>query len=196
MNTAMHGGNTLSGNTENGGGWRGSRWRIAAWTTAALILLLPLVAMQFTNEVNWALGDFIIAGILLFGALGVYEIATRKTGNTAYRAGVGLGVVATLLLLWGNAAVGITDTAADAMYLGVAAIGIIGIIIARFRSDRAARTMFAAALAMVLVAVIALVAGMVAPHNSAFGVLGITGFFMVLFIGSAWLFREAARGNP
>ena len=32
-----------------------------------LILLLPLITMQFTDEVIWNLADFIVAGILIFG---------------------------------------------------------------------------------------------------------------------------------
>ena len=31
----------------------------------ALILSLPLVAMQFTDEVVWSLADFVLAGALL-----------------------------------------------------------------------------------------------------------------------------------
>jgi len=65
MNTDMLGGKTMAGNTENGGGRRGSRWRIAAWAAAALLLLLPLVAMQFTDEVVWDVADFAFAGALL-----------------------------------------------------------------------------------------------------------------------------------
>ena len=38
---------------------RGSVWRIAAWGLAGLILLLPLVAMQFTDEVEWTASDFV-----------------------------------------------------------------------------------------------------------------------------------------
>jgi hypothetical protein len=41
--------------TSDGSGRRGSRWRLAIWGTAALILLLPLLAMQFTDEVAWDL---------------------------------------------------------------------------------------------------------------------------------------------
>jgi len=43
----------MAKNTENGGGRRGNRWRIAIWGSAAFLLLLPLVAMQFTGEVVW-----------------------------------------------------------------------------------------------------------------------------------------------
>ena len=56
----------------------------------AFILILPLVAMQFTDEVVWDLADFIVAGALLVGTGLTFELAARMTGNTAYRAAVGL----------------------------------------------------------------------------------------------------------
>jgi hypothetical protein len=172
-----------------------SRWRRAAWAAAALILLAPLVAMQFTDEVNWTVSDFVFAGALLFGSLGAYELAARRAGNTAYRAAVGVALAAAVLLLWGNGAVGITDSAADAIYAGVPAVGIIAAVVARFQPHGMARAMFATALAQALIGVIALAAGMVPAYNSAFEILGITAFFAALFIGSALLFREAARGT-
>jgi predicted Na+-dependent transporter len=55
----------------------GTRWRIVIWGTAAFLLLLPLIAMQFTNEVNWDETDFVVFGAMLFGACGVYELAAR-----------------------------------------------------------------------------------------------------------------------
>jgi len=91
--------------------------------------------------------------------------------------------------------VGITDSDADLMFLWVPAVGIIGAIIARFQPRGMARAMFATALAQALVAVIALIAGIVPAYNSAFEVLGITGFYVALFVGSALLFRHAARGR-
>ena len=35
--------------------------------TVALLLLIPFIAMQFTNEVKWSLPDFVAAGVLLLG---------------------------------------------------------------------------------------------------------------------------------
>jgi len=50
----------MTGNAGNGTGWRGNHWRIVGWGTATIMLLLPLIAMQFTDEVNWDVSDFII----------------------------------------------------------------------------------------------------------------------------------------
>ena len=79
--------------------------RIALVT--AFILLMPLVAMQFSAEVDWNLFDFVVAGTLLFGSGLTYELIASKAGNTAYRAAVGVAVAAALLLVWINLAVGI-----------------------------------------------------------------------------------------
>ena len=168
---------------------------MAAWAAAALILLAPLVAMQFTDEVSWTVSDFVFADVLIFGALGAYELAARRAGNTAYRAAVGVALATAVLLVWTNAAVGITDGTADTLYTAVPAVGIIGAIVARFHPRGVARAMFATALAQALVGVTALIAGIVPAHNSAFEILAITAFFAALFIGSALLFREAARGT-
>jgi hypothetical protein len=59
--------------------------------------------------------------------------------------------------------------------------------------DGMARALFATALAQASVAVIALIAGMCQyPGGSAVEILGLNGFFVALFVGSA-LFRYAAR---
>ena len=65
----------MAGNPENGGRRRVSRWRIAAWAVAALILLLPLVAMEFTDEVVWEVTDFAVFGALLVGVGVTFELA-------------------------------------------------------------------------------------------------------------------------
>jgi len=185
-------------NAEGGGGGRGSFWRIAPWAIAALLLLLPLVAMQFTNEVVWDETDFIVFGAMLFGACGAFELAARMTGNIAYRAAVGVAVAAAFILVWINLAVGIIgseDNSANLMYGGVLAVGIVGAIVARFQPNGMARALAATALAQASVAVIALVAGMGYPASPPLEILGVNAFFAALWLLSAWLFRRAARLN-
>ncbi len=187
----------MTGNTENGGRRRRNRWRIAAWAAAALIMLLPLFAMQVTDQVVWDVTDFAVLGALLVGAGVTYELAARKTGNTAYRSAVGVALAAAFILVWVNGAVGIIGTEhddANLMYGGVLAVGIIGAIIARFRPHGMARALFATALAQVLVAVIALIAGFGSTGPTwPLDILVSTGFFAALWLLSAWLFRKAAR---
>jgi hypothetical protein len=187
----------MAGNTENGGGRRGSRWRIAVWGTAAFLLLLPLVAMRFTNEVNWDETDFMVFGAMLAAACGTCELAARMTGNSAYRAAVSVAVAAAFILVWMNLAVGIIgteDNPANLMFGGVLAVGIVGAVIARLQPQGMARALVVTALAQALVAVIALIAGLGSTGPGWPGdVLSLTGFFTALWVGSALLFRKAAR---
>ena len=181
--------------TRNGGG--GSRWRIAGWGTAALLLLLPAVAMQFTDEVNWDGADFAFAAALIVATGGTYELAARKIGNYAYRAAASVALAAAFILIWLNLALGIIgteDDPANLMYGGVLAVGIVGAVIAQFQPHGMARALFATALAQVLVGAVALIArlGATGPTWPA-NILGLTGLFAALWLLSAWLFRKAAR---
>jgi hypothetical protein len=165
----------------------------------AFILMLPLLAMQFTEEVVWDLTDFAVAGALLFSAGLTYQLIARKTGNVGYRAAVGVAVVAALTLVWVNLAVGLIgseENPANLMYFGVLAVGIIGAMIARLQPHGMARALFATALAQALVAAIALIAGLGLPWTGPAEILLLNGFFVALFAGSAWLFWRAAHGRP
>jgi len=73
----------------------------------ALILSVPLIAMRFTDEVNWGFADFAVAGALLVSAGLTFVWVAGKTGNIAYRAAIGVAVAAALLLVWIELAVGI-----------------------------------------------------------------------------------------
>jgi hypothetical protein len=189
----------MAGNAENAGGRRGRFWRIAPWVIAALTMLLPLVAMQFTDEVVWDEIDFAVIGAMLFCACGACELAARMTGTVAYRAAVGVAVVAAFILIWINLAVGIIgseDNPANLMYGGVLAVAILGGLIARFRPHGMARALAATALAQAFVGVIALVAGLGSTGaNWPRVIIVLTGFFSALWLLSAWLFRRAARGR-
>ncbi len=94
-------------NTENRSDWFSNKQSIAIWGSVVIILLIPLVAMQFTDEVNWGLMDFIVAGALLSLAALAYGLASRKLTNIKYRAAVGIAILAVLLIVWIDLAVGV-----------------------------------------------------------------------------------------
>jgi hypothetical protein len=71
-----------------------------------ILLLIPLVAMQFTTEVDWDLFDFLVMGTLLSLTGLACELALRKIKETEHRLIV-LGVIILLfLLIWGELATG------------------------------------------------------------------------------------------
>jgi hypothetical protein len=75
--------------------------------TITFILLIPFVGMQFTNEVNWTLFDFIVAGVLLLGTGLLIEVAIRTIKNKNAQIIMIIAVLFGLFLLWAELAVGI-----------------------------------------------------------------------------------------
>jgi hypothetical protein len=121
-----------------------------------------------------------------------------NAANTAYKFAVGVALAAALLLVWLSLGVGIIGRDGDPanrMYFGVLAVGFIGALIARFRPRGMARALFAAALAQTLVAAIALFARLGYPWSGPLELSILNGFFVALFVASAWLFRRAAQGS-
>ncbi len=76
----------------------------------ASILLIPSIAMQFTDEVSWTLSDFIIAGVLLLGTSFLLELILRKINKKQNRMILVVVTIALLLLIWMELAVGIFGT--------------------------------------------------------------------------------------
>ncbi|MCS0615050.1 hypothetical protein NX783_20120 [Massilia kyonggiensis] len=71
------------------------------------ILLVPAVAMRFTNEVNWGPGDFLAAGALLAGTGLAYVLAKPRIAGRPGRLLLGGLLALGLLLVWAELAVGI-----------------------------------------------------------------------------------------
>jgi predicted anti-sigma-YlaC factor YlaD len=167
----------------------------------SLLLLIPLVAMRFTDEVNWTALDFIVMGILLFGTGLTYVLISRLSDSIAYRAAVGVAVLAGFVLIWGNLAVGLIgseNNPANLLYFVVLAIGFIGAAIARFRPRGMMRALFTTAIAQALVPVIALIIWKSTFYEppGIVGVFILNGFFVGLFVVSALLFRHASSTHP
>jgi hypothetical protein len=74
------------------------------------ILLLPLLAMQFSREVNWTPFDFLVAGALLLGACLAFEFLARRVATRTHRIMAGIAIAAVLLLVWAELAVGVFGT--------------------------------------------------------------------------------------
>ena len=74
------------------------------------LLLTPLIAMQFTNEVNWNLADFVVAGVLLLGTSLICEVVMRKVKETNHRIILCAVILVALLLIWIELAVGLFGT--------------------------------------------------------------------------------------
>lgn len=161
---------------------------MAGWSFAAGLLLLPAVAMRFTQEVNWTLFDFLFAGLLI-GGVGVgLEMAVRMNRNCFYRVAVGAALAAALLTVWVNGAVGMIgseDNPYNLLFLGVIGVALAGAVIARFRAAGMAGAMAAAAISQACVAIAAI------PADSRGGLFSAT--FALPWLVSALLFRKAAR---
>ena len=76
----------------------------------ALLLLIPLIAMQFTNEMNWTPFDFAVMGALLLGTGLVCELIIRKVNKIEYRIAICGALLVALVLTWLELAVGIFGT--------------------------------------------------------------------------------------
>ena len=76
----------------------------------AFLLLIPLIAMLFTDEVSWTLFDFIVAGVLLLGTGLMCELVMRKVNKIRLRITLCVALLTMLLLIWAELAVGILGT--------------------------------------------------------------------------------------
>ena len=76
-----------------------------ALATAA-VLLVPLIAMQLTTEVNWDRADFRVMGSLVFGLASLFVVVARKA-RRKHRVIIGSIFVAVFLYVWAELAVGV-----------------------------------------------------------------------------------------
>jgi len=79
--------------------------------TVAVLLAIPFIAMQFTDQVRWSLFDFIIMGILLLTTGLLCELVMRKIKKTSYRLAICGAILVLLFLVWVELAVGLFGTA-------------------------------------------------------------------------------------
>jgi hypothetical protein len=122
----------------------------------------------------------------------------KAVPNGTYRFAAGIALVAAFFLLWVSLGVGIIGADGDpanAMYLGVLGIGIVGAVIARFRPRGMAFALVAMAIAQAGVTAIALVLRLGLPWSGPLELIVLNGAFIALFAASAWLFLRASHAG-
>ena len=173
----------------------GFPWRWVGWGGAVTLLLLPLLAMRFTTEVNWTAFDFAFAAILM-GSVGLaLEFAFRASASRPYRVAAGIALAAAFLLVWINGAVGIIGDEgqpANLVYLVAIVAAIAGAMASRGRAAGMARAMTAAAGVTLLTPLVGYVALGAGSAVFAPDVPVATLVFTAMWLLSAKLFRKSA----
>lgn len=174
----------------------GLPWRTIGWSAAVGLLLLPLVAMQFTSEVQWTFSDFVFAGVLIGGVGLAFEFATRIAPDRIYLLGFAVTLAVTFLLIWINAAVGIIgaeDNDVNSLYGFVLLVGVLTGLVGRFRARAMVIATAATAVAHVSVTAYALVTNLDLPGTPPLKLLIFNGIFIGGWLCAAVLFELSAR---
>jgi len=158
------------------------------------LLFIPLIAMQFSQEVAWTPADFLIAGTFLFITGLSYVMITQSAKHLAYKVAIGLTLFSILLLIWSNLAVGIIgaeDNPINLWYFGVALVGIAVIPLSRFKPTGLAYTLFTMITGIAVITLTVLLRGI--QYDSLFEILGINLLFIILFGLAGYLFLYSAK---
>jgi hypothetical protein len=159
-----------------------------------VILLLPLLAMNFTDEVNWGIGDFIVMGsMLMFAGFGYLMISNLST-NSAYKVASAIAIAIGFFILWSNLAVGIIGSQshpANLLFLSVYAIAALGALRSKFKPLGMMKTMLACAAALALIPLCAMVFWNVDELNIE-NSIALSLFMAVILSFSARMYRKAA----
>lgn len=120
--------------------------RIVGWGAIAVLIVLPAIAMQYSNHVNWTASDFLFAAVLLGGAGVAVELTMRASRVWSYRLAM-LGFVGgTFMTLWANGAVGIIGNEADDINMAFTLMTLAGVIAAILLRARSGAMIWIAAL--------------------------------------------------
>ena len=154
------------------------------------LLMVPLVASQVVEGWSWNAGAYVFVYVLFFGTGMAYVLVAKKMGAWSYKAGVGVALVAGLALGWSNwVHVADSENPANLAYFSVLAVGVVGAWLARLEPRGLARTLFAMAATLALIAVM-LPSG--APPYMARNMAIGHGVFVALFTASGLMFRHAS----
>lgn len=169
-------------------------WRVIGWGGAIALILTPLVAMQFTNEVDWDETDFIVATIIFGIVGGLIELAVRLSSNWYFRTGAMFAVLAGFMVVWANLAVGMIgneDNPVNLWFGAVLLIAIAGSIASRFRASILPTAMFLAGTTQIAIGTFAGILGTDMRGGRFTIILAVTWFIASLLFWCARQSRNA-----
>jgi hypothetical protein len=167
-----------------------SKTILRAALVALGLLMVPLVASRVVDGWNWPARAFVLVYVLFFGTALAYGLIARKMDAWAYKAGVAVALVTGFGLGWSNM-VHVADSGnpANLVYYSVLVVGFVGACVARLKARGLARTLFAMAATLALIAMV-LPSG--APPDLARNMAIGHGASVALFVAAGLLFRHAS----
>lgn len=176
-------------------GSKSESWTRWLWVGAVVLLLVPFIAMRVTSEVNWTLGDFIFAGLMLAALCGTVELAVRHSSKAIYRWAIALAGLGAFVVVWVNLAVGIVaseDNEYNVVFMAIILATVLASAFVRLRARAMARILPVTAVALLVALGVGQLLGSDELHNTRLAEwTGVT-LFAGMFALSAMLFRDAA----
>ena len=176
-------------------GSRRESWTKWLWVGAVGLLLVPFIAMRVTSEVNWTLGDFIFAGLMLAALCGLVQLAVRRSSKAIYRWAMALAALGGFAVIWVNLAVGIVaseDNDYNLVFFGIILATIAASAVVRIRAEAMAKILPVTAIALLVALGVGQYLGSDELHDTRIAEwIGVT-VFAGMFAISAGLFRRAA----
>jgi uncharacterized protein YqgC (DUF456 family) len=163
------------------------------------LLLVPLIAMQFTEEIQWTLFDFLIAGLLLSGTGLAYLFIKKVSHSIKYRVALAITLLTSLVMIWANLAVGLIGSENEAInqlyFVLIATVFLAGYIV-KFQPKGMFKVMMLIATLQISIVFIALFLGYQHVYGSSVAeILAVNGFFILLWASSGLLFKSLSHQN-
>lgn len=174
---------------DNAKGLQG-RVGVLVWSVAAALWLAPLIASAFIDEMLWDRFDFALWALLLGVAAGGFHLATRISGDLAYRLAAGLALGFSFLTIWANLAVGVIgneNNPLNLLFFGVLLIAALASFSALLRPKGMVVAMIVTAAGQASVGVIA--------HTRGHDIWPFTLLAVTVWLAAAWMFRTAAHNG-
>lgn len=157
------------------------------------LLMVPLVASQLVEGWHWGVGGFVFAYVLFFATSLAYGLIAGKMNAWAYKAAVGLALVAGFVLGW-SAMVHMSETEnpLNLVYFAVLAVGATGAAVARLEARKMAYALYAMAAALAVAWVVTQVLFPDTPAGPMWEIGVRHGGLMAVFATAGLLFRHAS----